>query len=360
MAGWNNHGYLFTQQTLWLTFNGCSLCSAYQHTGELDFHYLMENIRSSPLLSSLGLCEEAGYIIVAEAAGRPGGWTVCPSLSKHPKQVTHPPALTLWMTARHMCFCEILLFERFSYFHFIKLSLLYGLRKFPLLWLWKPFQPFFPLYFIVPADSLKSTVFILGMSNIKKGLNLLNLPKTALVFFMIYSFPWLFYEPTSLSFAHMPCQQHHHLFIDFPGRSFFFPLKKPKWCHTMSMLWCWSPPSFLLVIQPDFRGQKNVPLHLKMPKNRLEAMINMLTLKGAPVYSLRDKFWLTFSEGGSGVTSLKGIQRWLLVLLVPVFTQPPGQALPVCQFTDKSCLVVVHYYYVVQGVRRTTVRWGRF
>lgn len=28
MAGWNNHSYLFTQQTPRLTFNGCSLCSA--------------------------------------------------------------------------------------------------------------------------------------------------------------------------------------------------------------------------------------------------------------------------------------------------------------------------------------------
>lgn len=51
----------------------------------------------------------------------------------------------------------------------------------------------------------------------------------------------------------------------------------------------------------------NVLLCLSMPKHRLQAILNMLTLKGAPVYSLKDKFCLTFSEAGSGVTSLKGI-----------------------------------------------------
>lgn len=47
MAGWNNHSYLFTQQTPRLTFNSCSLCSASKCPGEFDFHYCVENIRSS-------------------------------------------------------------------------------------------------------------------------------------------------------------------------------------------------------------------------------------------------------------------------------------------------------------------------
>lgn len=76
MAGWNNHSYLFTQQTPRLTFNGCSLCSASKHPGEFDFHYRVENIRSSLLLSSLGLHEDAGFCINDEAAGRLVGWCI--------------------------------------------------------------------------------------------------------------------------------------------------------------------------------------------------------------------------------------------------------------------------------------------
>ena len=42
MAGWNNHSYLFTEQTPRLTFNGCSLCSISKCPGEFDFHYCVE------------------------------------------------------------------------------------------------------------------------------------------------------------------------------------------------------------------------------------------------------------------------------------------------------------------------------
>lgn len=69
MAGWNNHSYLFAQQTPRLTFNGYSLCSVSKSRGECDFHYWVENIRSSPLLSSLGLHGDAGLCIIDEAVG---------------------------------------------------------------------------------------------------------------------------------------------------------------------------------------------------------------------------------------------------------------------------------------------------
>lgn len=69
MSGWNNHSYLFTQQTPRLTFNGCSLCSVSKCPGECDFHYCVENIRSALVLSSLGLHEDAGLCIIDEAAG---------------------------------------------------------------------------------------------------------------------------------------------------------------------------------------------------------------------------------------------------------------------------------------------------
>lgn len=73
MAGWNNHSYLFTQQTPRLTFNGYSLCSVSKYPGEFDFHYCVENIHSPLLLSSLGLHEDAGLCINDEEASGLGG-----------------------------------------------------------------------------------------------------------------------------------------------------------------------------------------------------------------------------------------------------------------------------------------------
>lgn len=70
MAGWNNHSYLFTQQTPRLTFNDYSMYIASKQPGEFNFHYHVENIRSSLLLSSLGLHEDVGFGIIDEAVGR--------------------------------------------------------------------------------------------------------------------------------------------------------------------------------------------------------------------------------------------------------------------------------------------------
>lgn len=44
MAGWNNHSYLFTQQTPQLTFNDCSMCGGSRLSGGFDFHCRLEKI----------------------------------------------------------------------------------------------------------------------------------------------------------------------------------------------------------------------------------------------------------------------------------------------------------------------------
>lgn len=45
--------YLFMQETLWLTFNDCSMCSGSKHQGKFELHYCVEtfaHLFCSPLL----------------------------------------------------------------------------------------------------------------------------------------------------------------------------------------------------------------------------------------------------------------------------------------------------------------------
>lgn len=70
----------------------CSLCSASKHPGEFDFHYRVENIHSSVLLSSLGLHEDGGFCIINGAAC----WLVSSSVTAE-----LIPALDFVLFARH-------------------------------------------------------------------------------------------------------------------------------------------------------------------------------------------------------------------------------------------------------------------
>lgn len=83
MAGWNNHSYLFTQQTPQLTFNGCSLCSVSKCPGGFDFHY------GSLLLFSFGLHEDVGFCITDEGTLRFAGLRVFLSHCKDAQQMLY-------------------------------------------------------------------------------------------------------------------------------------------------------------------------------------------------------------------------------------------------------------------------------